>query len=216
MHAGHTRVVMGRPRARICACARAAMGLRSASVICILFCSSLAVWRAGVNTKTRDYRTFAGAHCAQSTCVPAHQRARKQAPQLVAQWLLRFSHTVSPRSSHTRPSSAHGRRACVQGAAPVARQHPRAPVDHWSSGPSCSCWPARCPGCCPPALRPATATPSAHRRYNRFPVCRSKVCHLSQWPFLIVTETGKKLRYLVGKAGRGARPGIGPRHKKQT
>ena len=114
----------------------------------------------------RDYRTFAGAHRAQTTCASAHQRARKQAPQLVAQWLLRFSHTVSPRSSHTRPSSAHGRRACVQGAAPVARQHPRAPVDHWSSGPSCSCWPARCPGCCPPALRPATATPSAHRRYN--------------------------------------------------
>ena len=34
-------------------------------------------------TKTRDYRTLAGAHRAQTTCAPAHQRARKQAPQSV-------------------------------------------------------------------------------------------------------------------------------------
>ena len=52
----------------------------------------------GRNTKTRDYRTFAGAHRAQTTCALAHQRARKQAPQSVAQWLLPFSSHVPPRS----------------------------------------------------------------------------------------------------------------------
>jgi hypothetical protein len=63
------------------------------------------VWRAGVNTKTRDYRTFESARRAQTTCAPAHQQARKQAPQSVAQWLLPFSRNAPPRSSHTRPSS---------------------------------------------------------------------------------------------------------------
>jgi len=63
------------------------------------------VWRAGVNTKTRDYRTFESARRAQTTCAPAHQQARKQAPQSVAQWLLPFCHTAPPCSSHTRPSS---------------------------------------------------------------------------------------------------------------
>ena len=63
------------------------------------------VWRARANTKTRDYRTFESAHRAQTACAPAHQRARKQAPQSVAQWLLPFSHTVPPRSSRVRPSS---------------------------------------------------------------------------------------------------------------
>ena len=57
------------------------------------------VWRARANTKTRDYRTFESAHRAQTTCAPARQQARKQAPQSVAQWLLPFSHTVPPRSS---------------------------------------------------------------------------------------------------------------------
>ena len=57
------------------------------------------VWRAGVNTKTRDYRTFESARRAQTTCAPAHQQARKQAPQSVAQWLLPFSRNVPPRSS---------------------------------------------------------------------------------------------------------------------
>jgi len=56
--------------------------------------------RAPANTKTRDYRTFESAHRAQTTCAPAHQQARKQTPQSVAQWLLPFSRTVPPRSSH--------------------------------------------------------------------------------------------------------------------
>ena len=60
----------------------------------------------GRNTKTRDYRTFAGAHRAQTTCAPAHQQARKQAPQSFAQWLQPFSRTVPPRSSRTRPLAA--------------------------------------------------------------------------------------------------------------
>ena len=103
---GRTRVVMGRPRARIRAHARTAKGARRASAVCVVFCSSLApVWRAPANTKTRDYRTFESAHRAQTACAPAHQRARKQAPQSVAQWLLPFSRNVPPRSSHTRPSS---------------------------------------------------------------------------------------------------------------
>jgi hypothetical protein len=102
---GRTRVVMGCPRARIRAHARTAKGARRASAVCVVFCSSLApVWRARANTKTRDYRTFESAHRAQTACAPAHQRARKQAPQSVAQWLLPFSHTVPPRSSRTRPS----------------------------------------------------------------------------------------------------------------
>jgi hypothetical protein len=100
---GRTRVVMGCPRARIRAHARTAKGARRASAVCVVFCSSLApVWRARANTKTRDYRTFESAHRAQTACAPAHQRARKQAPQSVAQWLLPFSHTVPPRSSRTR------------------------------------------------------------------------------------------------------------------
>ena len=103
---GRTRVVMGRPRARIRAHARTAKGARCASAICVVFCSSLApVWRARANTKTRDYRTFESAHRAQTTCAPAHQQSSKQAPQSVAQWLLPFCHTAPPCSSHTRPSS---------------------------------------------------------------------------------------------------------------
>ena len=102
---GRTRVVMGRPRARIRAHARTAKSALRASAVCVVFCSSLApVWRARANSKTRDYRTFESAHRAQTTCAPARQRARKQAPQSVAQWLLPFSHTVPPRSSRTRPS----------------------------------------------------------------------------------------------------------------
>ena len=101
---GRTRVVMGRPRARIRAHARTAKGARRASAVCVVFCSSLApVWRARANTKTRDYRTFESAHRAQTACAPAHQRARKQAPQSVAQWLLPFSHTVPP--PHPTPLS---------------------------------------------------------------------------------------------------------------
>jgi len=61
-------------------------------------------YRGPVRHEDRDYRTFAGAHRAQTTCASAHQRARKQAPQLVAQWLLPFSRTVPPRSFRTRPS----------------------------------------------------------------------------------------------------------------
>ena len=100
---GRTRVVMGRARARIRAHARTAKGARRASAICVVFCSSLApVWRARANTKTRDYRTFESAHRAQTTCAPAHQQARKQAPQSVAQWHLPFSRNVHPRSSRTR------------------------------------------------------------------------------------------------------------------
>ena len=103
---GRTRVVMGRPRARIRAHTRTAKGVRRASAVCVVFCSSLApVWRARANTKTRDYRTFESAHRAQTTCAPARQRVRKQAPQSVAQWLLPFCHTAPPCSSHTRPSS---------------------------------------------------------------------------------------------------------------
>ena len=45
---GRTRVVMGRPRARIRAHARTAKGARRASAICVVFCSSLApVWSPG-------------------------------------------------------------------------------------------------------------------------------------------------------------------------
>jgi len=103
---GRTRVVMGRPRARIRAHARTAKSALRASAVCVVFCSSLApVWRARANTKTRDYRTFESAHRAQTACAPAHQRARKQAPQSVAQWLLPFSHTVPPPASLTRHSS---------------------------------------------------------------------------------------------------------------
>ena len=54
---GRTRVVMGRPRARIRAHARTAKGARRASAVCVVFCSSLApVWRARANTKTRRLR----------------------------------------------------------------------------------------------------------------------------------------------------------------
>ena len=103
---GHTRVVMGRPRARIRAHARTAKGARRASAVCVVFCSSLTpVWRARANTKSRGYRTFESAHRAQTTCALVHRRVRKQAPQSVAQWLLPFSHTAPARSSHTRPSS---------------------------------------------------------------------------------------------------------------
>ena len=60
---GRTRVVMGRPRARIRAHARTAKSALRASAVCVVFCSSLApVWRARANTKTRDYRTFESAH----------------------------------------------------------------------------------------------------------------------------------------------------------
>ena len=53
---GRTRVVMGRPRARIRAHARTAKSALRASAVCVVFCSSLApVWRARANSKTRDY-----------------------------------------------------------------------------------------------------------------------------------------------------------------
>jgi len=63
------------------------------------------VWRARASTKTRDYRTFESAHRAQTTCAPAHQQARKQAPQSVAQWLQPFSRNVPPLSSRTWSTS---------------------------------------------------------------------------------------------------------------
>jgi hypothetical protein len=75
-----------------------------ALAFCALSAPRARVESPGKHEDEGDYRTFESAHRAQTACAPAHQRARKQAPQSVAQWLLPFSCIVPPRSSRTRPS----------------------------------------------------------------------------------------------------------------
>ena len=68
--------------------------------------------RCGEHGRTPRQQNYAraGTYRAQNTCALARPRARKQAQRSVAQWLLPFSHAVSPSPSHTR-SSATVRRA---------------------------------------------------------------------------------------------------------
>ena len=86
--------------------------VRTAAVARLASAPSAHPCRCGEHGRTPRQQNCAraGAHRARTTCALAHPRARKQAPRSVAQWLLPFSRTVSPSSTHTR-SSATVRRA---------------------------------------------------------------------------------------------------------
>ena len=98
-------------------------------------------------TRRRGITVRSPAHVAHKPHAPAHQRARKQAPQSVAQWLLPFSRTVPPRSSRTRPS------VWWRAGGAVSRPEPR----ECRSRGACGLPMERRAGC--PALPPAPAQP---------------------------------------------------------